>query len=71
MPKLLRDVPSFIICLLQKRNINIKVSKLGQRSSGAKYVNSLKHSIKMGKCTIFAAVFHNKNTKEVLSCLFV
>ena len=36
-----------------------------------KYVNIQIHSIKMEKCPIFAAVFHKKNTKEVLSCLFV
>ena len=53
MPKLLRDVPSFRICLLQKRTINIKVSKLGQRSLGAKIRKYSYSQYKDGKMSNF------------------
>ena len=37
VPKLLRDMSSFIFCLLPKPKIIIKVNTWGQRSIGAKW----------------------------------
>ena len=37
VPKLLRDMSSFIFCLLPKPKVIIKVKKRGQRSKGAKW----------------------------------